>query len=260
MNVERFCDRSEPLIPSPQLRRRSDKNRGDEMRIRRTDTVAVKGSRFDHLPHLFQSRHCRTRQVIQKRKSLCALPQRAKCQFPDKKRMDDNAATVEQLAHFLVARTEIVDPDGSVCENHCSPTLRRGTSSSSGIVPPSAASLRALSRSIKALRASLTRAVFSATPVNSWASLTKSSSSASVVLIYFPQAHILSSFDVDLRCVGAFEWTGSLANEIAAFLLVKRLRVHPKPSPTRKAYKNNILHRIRFFLTFGAAVPLNSLP
>src|SRR5271170_1140920 len=97
--------------------------------------------------------------------------------------MDHNLPLLEKLLQFFVARTEMVDPNRSIREYQCGRTLRRGILFNPGIVPPRDANLRALSRSIKALRASRTSAVFSATPVNSCAMRTRSSSRARVVLI-----------------------------------------------------------------------------
>src|SRR5271166_3278076 len=68
----------------------------------------------------------------------------------------------------------------------------------SGMVPPRDANLRALSRSISALSASRINTVFSATPVNSWATRTRSSSSEIVVLMGTP-APIIASNDVSMR-------------------------------------------------------------
>src|SRR5690348_17314662 len=97
--------------------------------------------------------------------------------------MDRNLPLVKMLAQFLVYRAKVVDPNGRIGENQFSRALRRGIFFNFGIVPPKEANLRALSRSIRALRASRTNAVFSAIPVNSWAMRTRSSSSARVVLI-----------------------------------------------------------------------------
>src|ERR1700730_567679 len=101
--------------------------------------------------------------------------------------MDHNVPLVKMLTHFLVSRPEVVDPDRRIGENQFDrtlvlPGLRRGIFFNTGIVPPRDANLRALSRSMRALRASRINAVFSATPVNSWARRTRSSSSARVVL------------------------------------------------------------------------------
>src|ERR1022692_3111308 len=108
--------------------------------------------------------------------------------------MDHNVPLVKMLTHFLVSRTEMVDPNRGIRENQFGRPLRRGIFFNSGIVPPRDANLRALSRSMRALRASRSNAVFSATPVNSWAMRTRSSSNATVVLI----ALIVASHDVRL--------------------------------------------------------------
>src|SRR2546425_550321 len=108
------------------------------------------------------------------------------CKFRNDERMEHNVPVVKMPAQFSVSGTEMVDPNRRICENQFGRTLRRGTFFNCGIVPPRDANLRALSRSMRALRASRISAVFSATPVNSWAMRTRSSSSARVVLIGTP--------------------------------------------------------------------------
>src|SRR5258708_33279572 len=93
------------------------------------------------------------------------------------------------LLHFFVSGAEVVDPNRGICENQFDPTRRRGIFFNSGIVPPREANLRALSRSMRAFRASRINAVFSTTPVNSWAVRMRSSSSAIVVLIETQGTH-----------------------------------------------------------------------
>jgi hypothetical protein len=80
----------------------------------------------------------------------------------------------------------VVDPGGGIREDRFCLVLRGGGFFNPGIVPPRDAKRRALSRSMRALRASRIKAVFSATPVYSWARLTRSSSSATVVRIKTP--------------------------------------------------------------------------
>src|SRR5205809_8145139 len=102
--------------------------------------------------------------------------------------MNDDLTQVKMFAQFFVARAQMIDPDRGVRENQGFPGLRRGIFFNSGMAPPRDASLRALSRSMRALRASRSKAVFSTTPVNSWAVRTRSSSSATVVLIQISKA------------------------------------------------------------------------
>lgn|GEM_PF-6999229 len=108
--------------------------------------------------------------------------------------MDLDVRLVKTFAHFLVCRTEMVDPDRGICENQFALILRRGIFFNSGMVPPKDANLRALSRSIRALRASGSNAVFSATPMNSRAMRTRSLSSATIVPIKL-KALVIASND-----------------------------------------------------------------
>src|SRR5437899_8849816 len=106
--------------------------------------------------------------------------------------MDHNLARVQGLLQVCVAGAEMIDPDRRVGEDQCFPGLRRGMFFNLGMEAPRAAKRRALSRSIRALRASRINAVFSSTPVNSWAVRMRSSSRAMVVLM----ASIIASADV----------------------------------------------------------------
>ena len=147
---------------------------------------------LDHSPHLAQLRHSHLWQKVQQRKRLGAILQRAQRKFRNDEGMDRNLPFVQKLPHFFVSRTKVVDPNRGIGENQFVPGLRRGILFNFGIVPSRDANRRALSRSMRALSASRISAVFSATPVNSWAMRTRSSSSATVVLI----ALIIASNDV----------------------------------------------------------------
>src|SRR3981081_1886396 len=115
--------------------------------------------------------------------------------------MDHNLAFVQMIPQFVisraVSRTKVVNPNRGVRENQFVFVLglRRGMFLNFGMVPSRDANRRALSRSMRALSASRSSAVFSATPVNSWAMRTRSSSSATVVLM----ALIIASYDVIYR-------------------------------------------------------------
>ena len=76
---------------------------------------------------------------------------------------DHNVSLVKLRTHFVISRTGMVDPDGRIRENQFGCTLvlrglRRGIFFNAGIVLPREASLRALFRSIRALRASRIKA------------------------------------------------------------------------------------------------------
>src|SRR5580698_450184 len=120
--------------------------------------------------------------------------------------MHHHLPVLKKLAHFPVSRTEMLDPHRGVGENQFCGARRRGIFFTLGMVPPREASLRALSRSMSALRASRINVVFSDTPVNSWALRSKSSSSARVVLMSELQALIIASNDDELRALHIELW------------------------------------------------------
>src|SRR5208282_6158013 len=156
------------------------------MCVDQTKSQAVQAAGFNHEPHFRQLRHSHLRQRVQQRKRFRALPQRSQGKLRNNERMDYDLPLLKMPAHLLIFRPKVINPDRRIRENQCGRSLRRGTAFNLGIVPPSDANLRALSRSMRALRASRTNAVFSSTPVNSWAVRTRSSSSARVVLIETP--------------------------------------------------------------------------
>ena len=173
------------------------------MCVDETDAPVVQASSLNRWPHLAHLRHPHLWLKVQQRKRLSALLQRASVyqtqgKFRNDERMDHNVPLVKMLAQFSVSGTEMVDPNRRIGENQFGRTRRRGIFFNCGIVPPRDANLRALSRSMRALRASRTNAVFSATPVNSWAMRTRSSSSARVVLIGTPGTNLIALNDVIL--------------------------------------------------------------
>ena len=202
MNPKTFCGFAEPLISCPQKRGRIDKDRGYKLGIGQTDAKAVQTTSLNHSSHFTQLRHLYLGQKVQQCKRLAALLKRSKGKLGNDGRMDHNLPFVQMLPQFLVSgmkvsRTKVVDPNRRIRENQFGPGLRRGIFFSFGIVPSRDANRRALSRSMRALSASRISADFSATPVNSWAVRTRSSSSATVVLM----ARIIASDDVICRGV-----------------------------------------------------------
>jgi hypothetical protein len=137
------------------------------MRIDQPDPQPIQSPRLNHHPHFGNLRDLHLRQKIQQRKRLRPPPQISQRQLGNNKWMNNNLSLIEKLAHLPVAPTEMIHPNRRIGENQRRAARRRGTFFSSGIVPPSDASLRALSLSIRAFSASRTSAVFSATPVNS---------------------------------------------------------------------------------------------
>src|SRR6202522_4135115 len=156
------------------------------MCVDKPNAQAVQPSSFNRKPHLAQLCYAHLRQRIEQRQRRRALPQRPQRQLRHNEGMDHNIPLVEMLTHFFISEAEVVDPDRRIGENQICRARWRGIFFNPGIVPPREASRRALTRSMRALRASRISAVFSVTPVNSWAMRTRSSSSARVVLIKIP--------------------------------------------------------------------------
>src|SRR5229473_3606292 len=159
------------------------------MRVGQADAQTVQTTGLDHQSYFGQLWHSQLRQRIQQSKRFRAFSQRSQGKLRNNERMDHNFPSGKMFAHLLVIRTKVVDPNRSIGQNQFDLTRRRGMAFNFGIVPPRDANLRALSRSIRALRASRTNAVFSSTPVKSWAMRTRSSSSARVVLIETPRTN-----------------------------------------------------------------------
>src|SRR5271170_5986038 len=97
--------------------------------------------------------------------------------------MHHDLVILQKPAQLRLATPEEINPDTRVGQDHRSSTLSRRTSSRSGIVPSSAARLRAASLSINAFKASRSSAVRSDTPLYSCALRNNSSSSDTVALI-----------------------------------------------------------------------------
>src|SRR5271170_5779054 len=100
--------------------------------------------------------------------------------------MHHDLVILQKPAQLRLATPEEINPDTRVGQDHRSSTLSRRTSSRSGIVPSSAARLRAASLSINAFKASRSSAVRSDTPLYSCALRNNSSSSDTVALMKSP--------------------------------------------------------------------------
>ena len=115
--------------------------------------------------NLFGRSDLRLRQILQIAKNKFALPQIAEGKFASHKRMTKNQTEVEQAHQRLVNGPQMLHPDRSIDQNHLRADRRRGGATRSGSLPPNRANRRALSRSIRALSASRTKADFSRSPV-----------------------------------------------------------------------------------------------
>lgn len=85
--------------------------------------------------------------------------------FADHERVRRNNALTQDENEVWIAHSEMVDPHGSIDEDHGSVERLRGIFSNWGSDPPSLASLRALSRSIRAMSPARSTAVRSVRPL-----------------------------------------------------------------------------------------------
>src|SRR5712692_6412674 len=133
------------------------------------------------------------RHFLEKTEHLGAPLQPAERQLTHDERVDENEPALQKGREPRVAFAQMIDPDRCVDENQRGVlpegrARRRGARRRSLSEPPSAASLRALSRAIKASRPAWTIAVFSFRPVRLRALSRRSSSRISVVLICISMA------------------------------------------------------------------------
>jgi hypothetical protein len=139
------------------------------MYIHKTYADPIQTPGLNRDPHFARLSHAYLRQLIKECKGFVTILQRSQGKLRDNEGMDRNFSTMQALAHFFVAGAKVIDPNRSIGKNQFRWPRRRGMFFKPGIVAPSAANLRALSRSMSALSASRISAVFSLTPVNSWA-------------------------------------------------------------------------------------------
>ncbi len=172
-------------IPGPQTISR--KARCDQyLNISPADPPSVKPVGFNKLHTLVCRADLNLWQKTQGSQSFGPVQEIPRRKFPQNHGMDCNKTLLEDLCKTRESVAEVVNPNGSICENHFawdfSDRVRFGISNK-GICPPSAASLRDASRSTSASKPILTSAVFSVSPVYSPARASNDPSMLSVVLI-----------------------------------------------------------------------------
>src|SRR5262249_54597333 len=136
------------------------------MNIDEPDTAPEQGVMVDEMQDLLVGGHARAWQVRQGAKHDLAPTQIAQGDLADDKGVRQNQARIQQRGKRMVAGSQVIDPDGSVDQDHAGDGRRRRGAFRLGSVPPRRASRRALSRSINALSASRTKLDFSFSSVN----------------------------------------------------------------------------------------------
>jgi len=158
------------------------------MNVHPADTAAGELVTVDELEDLVIVRGRRPWHLPEKTKDLGTSLQSAECQLTQDEWMDENEPLAQKAFQPLVAAAQVIDPNRRVDEDQegvlrVRRERRLGTPRSLFSEPPSAASLRALSRAIRASRPAWTIAVFSLRPVRLLALSKRASSRISVVLI-----------------------------------------------------------------------------
>ncbi len=124
------------------------------------------------------------RQCGQKGQDLFSVPEVATRQLADHERVGEDLFVLQERAKACTARSEVMDPNRGVDEDHAVLLDRRRRMGRSPFsLPPSWARRRALSRAMRASRPRWIRAVFSLIPVSLAARRSMESSMLSVVLI-----------------------------------------------------------------------------
>ncbi len=121
------------------------------------------------------------REAAEQPKDLLPLGQVTEGELTGDPGVPQHQSAAEQLGKAIIAGAEVIHPHRGVDEDHPELDLRLGGAVRFGSLAPRRARRRALSRWIRARKASRTRALFSSVPVRRWASARRSSSSAKVV-------------------------------------------------------------------------------
>lgn len=159
------------------------------MHIHPTDTPAVQSMGVQKLESILVPCFCHGGQRFQIGDEASAVWQVTHTDLPDDQRVHQHAVVGQQVCEYRVGFPQMPYPDRGVCKYQSSSCVwsvqyrRRGGTSKSGWLPPSAAKRRPASRAIRERSASRTRADTSPMPVYSRARSNNSSSMVTVVRI-----------------------------------------------------------------------------
>src|ERR1051325_4895230 len=161
------------------------------MDIGPSDPQAGHPTMLDECHRLVVTDHQRRRKRGEQLEHLATLLQQTEADLTYHVGVAQHFAGLQMCGQNGVMATQMVHPDRGIDENHLAVRRvgrRRAMTRRRGSEPPSAASLRALSRAISARSPSCTSALFSCMPVTPRALATKSSSKIRVVRICMSMA------------------------------------------------------------------------
>ena len=157
-----------------------------EMNVDPTETASRKLMFRHKSQDLFMLRLPRLRKISQQCQHFSPALEMTEGDLTRHEGMSNDLGLDQQLRQLVVPPAQVIHPNGCIGEDHGVDrrrARRRGTRRRPLSEPPRAASLRALSRAIRASRPAWTIAVFSLSPVKTRALATSSSSRINVVLI-----------------------------------------------------------------------------
>ena len=160
-------DGPQAFIARPQARARQQVAGAEEMYVHQSNAPARKMPALDKLEYLFIVSDNGSREggkQVENRPAMANVPER---DFTQDERVGRNFGLLKSMNKGRYACAQMVHPDRSVDEDHAPCVPRRGIGAICGSLPPRRASLRALSRSIKACSAFRTIAEVSLIPHSS---------------------------------------------------------------------------------------------
>jgi hypothetical protein len=150
----------------PQCRARGQPDRREQMDIDVADPAPRQTVVADEVQNLDIGSDAGLRQIQHSIQDDVALTEIAERELAKNKGVRQHLSGLEELNKRLAPGAEMVYPNRGVDQNHAGLGRRRGGAFNPRSLPPSLANRRALSRSIRALSASLTRPDFSVKPVS----------------------------------------------------------------------------------------------
>lgn len=155
------------------------------MRVNPGDSDSEKLMLLEKRENLIVVRSDRGRHLLKIAEDLQPRSQVPASDLADHKWVHQHQAVEERLAELGISAPKMIHPDRGVDQYHRAEVFvcRRGAARKWGCVPPNAARRRAASRAINACNPARMSAVFSLIPVRRVASLMRSSSIFSVLLI-----------------------------------------------------------------------------
>jgi hypothetical protein len=158
--------------------------RCQKMNINETEARTGQAVPFDEREELVIVNRRNRGKLGEKGQNLLPVFQMTARKLSDNERMAHHVSVLEESRESRIPAVQMVHPDRCVHQDHDPPCRRRWIGPSFFSVPPSAASLRLLSRAMMDSRPRRTKDVFSLIPVRREARANSASSIFSVVLMH----------------------------------------------------------------------------